>query len=79
MAAAKRILQSDRAFGAGAGLGVSVVRRFGREGFRLAPVARRKDRLAALVAQLAEEDIEAVAFPVGNPCPTSDKGLMSPT
>lgn len=49
-------------FGAGTGLGVSVARRFGREGFRVALVARRKDRLDALVQALADEGIEAVAF-----------------
>ncbi|GCD48193.1 SDR family NAD(P)-dependent oxidoreductase [Streptomyces paromomycinus] len=49
-------------FGAGTGLGVSVARRFGREGFRVALVARRKDRLDALVELLAGEGIEAVAF-----------------
>ncbi|MDJ1132901.1 SDR family NAD(P)-dependent oxidoreductase [Streptomyces iconiensis] len=49
-------------FGAGTGLGVSVARRFGREGFRVALVARRKDRLDALVEVLAGEGIEAVAF-----------------
>ncbi|MEU1784795.1 SDR family NAD(P)-dependent oxidoreductase [Streptomyces sparsogenes] len=49
-------------FGAGTGLGVSVARRFGREGFRVALVARRKDRLDALVEVLGGEGIEAVAF-----------------
>ncbi|GAA4229461.1 short-subunit dehydrogenase [Streptosporangium album] len=49
-------------FGAGTGLGVSVARRFGREGFRVALVARREGRLDALAAQLADEDIEAAAF-----------------
>ncbi|WP_228000465.1 SDR family NAD(P)-dependent oxidoreductase [Nocardia australiensis] len=49
-------------FGAGTGLGVSVARRFGREGFRVALVARRKDRLDSLVRVLANEGIEAVAF-----------------
>ncbi|MEV6589073.1 SDR family NAD(P)-dependent oxidoreductase [Streptomyces acidicola] len=49
-------------FGAGTGLGVSVARRFGKEGFRVALVARRKERLDALVARLAEEDVEAAAF-----------------
>ncbi|MFI6119021.1 SDR family NAD(P)-dependent oxidoreductase [Streptomyces sp. NPDC051064] len=49
-------------FGAGTGLGVSVARRFGREGFRVALVARRKERLDALVAQLADEGIDAAAF-----------------
>ncbi|MDX3453313.1 SDR family NAD(P)-dependent oxidoreductase [Streptomyces sp. ME02-8801-2C] len=50
-------------FGAGTGLGASVARRFGREGFRVALVARRKQRLETLVAQLADEGIAAVAFP----------------
>jgi short-subunit dehydrogenase len=50
-------------FGAGTGLGVSVAHRFGREGFRVALVARRKDRLDALVEKLAGEGIEAAAFP----------------
>ncbi|MFC9845127.1 SDR family NAD(P)-dependent oxidoreductase [Streptomyces sp. NPDC060223] len=50
-------------FGAGTGLGVSVARHFGREGFRVALVARRKGRLDALVAELADEGIEAAAFP----------------
>ncbi|MGW2326487.1 SDR family NAD(P)-dependent oxidoreductase [Streptomyces sp. NPDC001700] len=49
-------------FGAGTGLGVAVARRFGREGFRVALVARRKDRLNALTEQLAGEGIEAAAF-----------------
>lgn len=48
--------------GAGTGLGVSVARRFGREGFRVALVARRKDRLDTLVEVLAGEGMEAVAF-----------------
>ncbi|OZC59735.1 short-chain dehydrogenase [Rhodococcus sp. 06-621-2] len=50
-------------FGAGTGLGASVARRFGREGFRVALVARRRERLNALVSELAEEGIEAAAFP----------------
>ncbi|MFF5140070.1 SDR family NAD(P)-dependent oxidoreductase [Streptomyces sp. NPDC013157] len=50
-------------FGAGRGLGLSVARRFGREGFRVALVARRKERLDALVAQLTDEGVEAAAFP----------------
>jgi short-subunit dehydrogenase len=48
--------------GAGTGLGVSVAQRFGREGFRVALVARRKDRLDALVEKLAGEGVEAAAF-----------------
>ncbi|MEV4627939.1 SDR family NAD(P)-dependent oxidoreductase [Micromonospora sp. NPDC049523] len=50
-------------FGAGTGLGVAVARRFGREGYRVALVARRRERLDTLVEQLATEGIEAAAFP----------------
>ncbi|MGK9460108.1 SDR family NAD(P)-dependent oxidoreductase [Streptomyces sp. G6] len=49
-------------FGAGTGLGASVARRFGREGFRVALVARRKERLDALVDQLAGAGVEAAGF-----------------
>ncbi|WP_031173623.1 SDR family NAD(P)-dependent oxidoreductase [Streptomyces durhamensis] len=49
-------------FGAGTGLGASVARRFAREGFRVALVARRKDRLDALVEQLIGEGIDAAGF-----------------
>jgi NAD(P)-dependent dehydrogenase (short-subunit alcohol dehydrogenase family) len=45
------------------GWGASVARRFGREGFRVALVGRRPEPLDALVAALAAEGIEAVAFP----------------
>ncbi|WSQ06373.1 SDR family oxidoreductase [Streptomyces sp. NBC_01231] len=57
-------------FGAGTGLGLSVARRFGREGFRVALVARRKDRLDSLVGRLADEGIEAAAFPADLSDPT---------
>ncbi|MGW0704433.1 SDR family NAD(P)-dependent oxidoreductase [Streptomyces sp. NPDC002643] len=49
-------------FGAGPGLGASVARRFAREGFRVALVARCKDRLDALVEQLTAEGIETAGF-----------------
>ncbi|MGN5381983.1 SDR family NAD(P)-dependent oxidoreductase [Streptomyces lasalocidi] len=45
------------------GLGASVARRFGREGFRVALVARRRDRPDALAARLGGEGIEAAVFP----------------
>ncbi|MFD2468547.1 SDR family NAD(P)-dependent oxidoreductase [Amycolatopsis silviterrae] len=48
--------------GAGTGLGPAIARRFGREGFRVALVARNRDRLAALADGLVEEGIEAAAF-----------------
>jgi NADP-dependent 3-hydroxy acid dehydrogenase YdfG len=50
-------------FGAGSGLGIALGRRFGREGFRVALIARRADRLEGLVQELAFEGIEAAAFP----------------
>ncbi len=39
-------------FGAGPALGLSVARRFGREGYRVALVARRQESLDALAAEL---------------------------
>lgn len=48
--------------GAGTGLGTSIARRFGREGFRVALVARRRQRLDALVEDLAGDGIEAAGF-----------------
>ncbi|MEV7689455.1 SDR family NAD(P)-dependent oxidoreductase [Streptomyces bungoensis] len=48
--------------GAGPGLGAAVARRFGREGFRVALVARGRERLDALVGELAAEGIEARGF-----------------
>ncbi|HEX4221390.1 MAG TPA: SDR family NAD(P)-dependent oxidoreductase [Pseudonocardiaceae bacterium] len=49
-------------FGAGTGLGAATARRFGREGYAVALVARRREPLDALVATLAQEGIEAAAF-----------------
>jgi NAD(P)-dependent dehydrogenase (short-subunit alcohol dehydrogenase family) len=49
-------------FGAGKGLGASVARRFAREDFRVALVARGKERLDALVAELKAEGIDATGF-----------------
>ncbi|MEV5177494.1 SDR family NAD(P)-dependent oxidoreductase [Streptomyces flaveolus] len=50
-------------FGAGSGLGTALARRFGKEGFRVALVARRAERLQAMVEELAAEGIDAAAFP----------------
>lgn len=50
-------------FGAGTGLGSSLATRFGREGYRVALVARRAAPLEARVAELARAGIEAAAFP----------------
>src|ERR1700722_11849814 len=49
-------------FGAGPGMGRSVARRFGREGFRVALVARDQARLAAFTEELAGVGIEAAGF-----------------
>ncbi|MCC9705571.1 SDR family NAD(P)-dependent oxidoreductase [Streptomyces sp. MNU76] len=48
--------------GAGPGLGLSIARRFGREGFQVALVSRTQDKLDALAARLAEDGIEAAGF-----------------
>jgi short-subunit dehydrogenase len=50
-------------FGAGPGLGASVAARFGREGYRIALVARRPGPLKERVAALKGAGIEAAAFP----------------
>ncbi|MBF6327028.1 SDR family NAD(P)-dependent oxidoreductase [Nocardia transvalensis] len=47
--------------GVGPGLGMSMARRFGREGFRIALVSRGSDRHPAYLADLAAQGIEATA------------------
>lgn len=56
-------------FGAGSGLGISIARKFGREGYKVALIARRKARLEAIAAELAAEGIDAHPYPLdlGNP------------
>jgi NADP-dependent 3-hydroxy acid dehydrogenase YdfG len=49
-------------FGAGPGLGRSIARRFGREGFRVALVARTQTRLDTFAKELGGQGIEAVGF-----------------
>jgi NADP-dependent 3-hydroxy acid dehydrogenase YdfG len=49
-------------FGAGPGFGRAVARRFGREGFRVALVARTRPKLDAMVTELATNGIEAAGF-----------------
>lgn len=50
-------------FGAGPGLGVAVAARFGREGYRVALVARRAGPLEERIAELRNAGIDASAFP----------------
>ena len=49
--------------GMGPLLGLSVAKVFGRRGYRVAMVARRREALDAYAATLAAEGIEAAAFP----------------
>ncbi|MEU7943148.1 SDR family NAD(P)-dependent oxidoreductase [Micromonospora taraxaci] len=49
-------------FGAGSGLGSSIAHRFGREGYRVALVARRRAPLDGLAARLRAEGVEADVF-----------------
>ena len=48
--------------GAGPGLGLSIARRFGREGFAVALISRSAANLAALAAELRRAGIEAEGF-----------------
>lgn len=49
-------------FGAGPGFGRAVARRFGREGFRVALVARSRAKLDDMAAELSADGIEAAGF-----------------
>lgn len=48
--------------GAGLGIGLAVARKFGREGFKVALLARNAEKLGELADRLAAEGIEAAAF-----------------
>ena len=50
-------------YGAGPALGMAVARRFGREGFRVALVARSRERLDDMAGDLAADGVEAAGFP----------------
>lgn len=54
-------MQTLAIVGAGPGLGLSVARRFGREGFQVGLIARRQSVLDTCVQQLAAAGIPAVA------------------
>jgi NAD(P)-dependent dehydrogenase (short-subunit alcohol dehydrogenase family) len=48
--------------GAGPGLGLSIARRFGAGGFRVALISRTREKVDALAATLAVEGVEAAGF-----------------
>lgn len=48
--------------GAGPGLGIAVARKFGREGFTVALVARNPDKLSRLVHELAADGVTAKGY-----------------
>ena len=48
--------------GAGPGLGLSIAKVFGRNGFRVALIARSQDKLDGLAAQLSDIGIDAAGF-----------------
>jgi len=48
--------------GAGPGLGMSIAKKFGQNGFRVALIARNEKRLKQLVIELEQLGIEAAAF-----------------
>ncbi|MEI2279823.1 SDR family NAD(P)-dependent oxidoreductase [Paenibacillus polysaccharolyticus] len=48
--------------GAGAGLGMSIAKKFGHNGFRVALIARNEDKLNQLVIELEQLGIEAASF-----------------
>jgi short-subunit dehydrogenase len=50
--------------GVGSGLGMAIARRFGREGYRLALLARREEELAEHAAALQANGIKALGFSV---------------
>lgn len=49
-------------YGAGPALGMAVARRFGREGFQVALVARTRERLDGMARDLAASGVEAAGF-----------------
>lgn len=48
--------------GAGPGLGMSIAKKFGKNGFRVALIARNEEKLNQLVTELEQLGIEAVSF-----------------
>ncbi|MBW8798004.1 MAG: SDR family NAD(P)-dependent oxidoreductase [Streptomyces sp.] len=63
--------------GAGPGLGAAVARRFGREGYGVALVARDGERLAALAGELAGEGVRARGYPADVRDPLALAGALA--
>ncbi|MEV6931757.1 SDR family NAD(P)-dependent oxidoreductase [Dactylosporangium sp. NPDC051485] len=59
--------------GAGPGLGLSLAKVFGGHGFQVALVSRSKDKLDALVAELATAGVTAAGFPAD----TADQAALA--
>jgi short-subunit dehydrogenase len=57
--------------GAGAGLGLAIAQRFGREGYQLALLARRPEALAEYTKTLSDAGIQATGFSVDAADPNS--------
>lgn len=63
--------------GVGPRIGLAVARRFGREGFHPALIARGADRLAGHVAELAERGVTASAHPADAADPAALAGALA--
>lgn len=63
MTATSNITKTAAIFGVGPGLGTALAYKLGREGYKVGLVARRAEPLNTLVAELAKDGIEAMAFP----------------
>lgn len=61
--------------GVGPGMGLSLAKRFGSEGFTIALAARKKEALDGYVKELAEQGIESAGYPTD----VSDFGSLSNT
>jgi len=63
--------------GAGPGLGAAVARRFGREGFSIALIARNQSKLDAMAAELTAAGFTANAYPADVRTPASLEGALT--
>jgi len=62
--------------GAGSGMGLAIAKTFGAHGFKIALLSRSSEKLKPIVAELAQQGIEAAGFPVNVlDCPTLVSGL----